>query len=412
MSLKDRILGKSGSYNYYKDNYDRLKKQLKTKNSKIKDYEALIHSFETRFDKSDGLKKDAKDINIAYVLYAFPIHSQTFVVNEVRWLVENGYNVVIFTKADSDKPVELDFAVENYRFSNTTQLEALFLEHDIDIAHTHFIYPMCTNFTYPVCERLKVPFTVFVHAYDIFRKDNDERNKIDEISNSECCRAIFTLSEFHKNYLLERNVREDKIVITKQATSYELAPLTRKDRKIKNIISISRFVEKKGLDVLIDAAKLLEDEDFTFEIYGFGDLHNQLQSQIDELGCRNISIKGELQPNEVQDKLMEADLLAAPCKIAKNGDMDGFPTVIFEAMACGLPYVTTKVSAIPEIVEDGVNGFITEPESPELFAQKIIEVSRLSSDELFEVIRKAQEDVENISSVEKTMNRFIDTIKE
>ena len=92
--------------------------------------------------------------------------------------------------------------------------------------------------------------------------------------------------------------------------------------------------------------------------------------------------------------------------------MDGFPTVIFEAMACGLPYVTTKVSAIPEIVEDGVNGFITEPASPELFSQKIIEVSRLSSDELFEVIRKAQEDVENISSVEKTMNRFIDTIKE
>ena len=57
MSLKYMILEKSGSYNYYKDNYDRLKKQLKTKNSKIKDYEALIHSFETRFDKSDGLKR-------------------------------------------------------------------------------------------------------------------------------------------------------------------------------------------------------------------------------------------------------------------------------------------------------------------------------------------------------------------
>ena len=412
MSFKEKLLKKSDSYNYYKDNYERLKAQLKNKNNIIKDYEDLIDNFEKSYDKTDSLKKDAKDINIAYVLSAFPIHSQTFVVNEVRWLKENGYNIVVFTKADSDKPVDLDFTVDSYRFNNITQLESLFLQHDIDVAHTHFIYPICTKFTYPVCEKLKIPFTVFTHAYDIFRKDNDAQNRIDEISRSPYCKAIFTLSDFHKRYLIERNVMEDKIVITKQATSYELDPLAKKENKIKNIISISRFVEKKGLDVLIDSAKLLEDEDFVFEIYGFGDLEDELQRQIDDLDCKNISIMGELQPNEVPLKLKEADLLAVPCKVAKNGDMDGFPTVIFEAMACGLPYVTTEVSAIPEIVEDGVNGFITKPEDPKLFAEKIREVSNLSANELFEVIKKAQEDVENISSVDRTMNRFIDTIKE
>jgi glycosyltransferase involved in cell wall biosynthesis len=279
------------------------------------------------------------------------------------------------------------------------------------LVHTHFVFPICTNFTFPVCEKLKIPFTVFAHAFDIFRRDNAEANRINEISRSRYCKAIFTLSEFHKNYLIERNALPDKIVITKQASSYEIADLAKREGRIKSIVSISRFVEKKGLDVLIDAAKLLEDEDFVFEIYGFGELQDELQGQIDDLKCKNISIKGELKPDEVSSKLKQSDLMAAPCKVARNGDMDGFPTSIFEAMGCGVPFVTTSVSAIPEIVKDGVNGFITEPENPEKFAAKILEVSKLSADELFEIRKRAQKDVKSISSVDNTMNRFIDTIK-
>jgi glycosyltransferase involved in cell wall biosynthesis len=220
------------------------------------------------------------------------------------------------------------------------------------------------------------------------------------------------LSEYHKNYLIEKNVAEEKIVITKQATGYELADIEPKANKIQRIVSISRFVEKKGLDVLIDAAKLLEGEDFVFEIYGFGKLQEDLERQIDDLGCTNISIKGELKPYEVKDVLLNSDLLASPVRIAENGDRDGFPTVIFEAMANGLPVLTTKVSAIPEIIRDYENGFIIEPENPELLADKITEISKLSDKELFEIRKKAQKDVKEISSVEKTMNMYLDTMKE
>lgn len=128
---------------------------------------------------------------------------------------------------------------------------------------------------------------------------------------------------------------------------------------------------KKGLDDLINAAKLLEDENFEFSIYGFGDLEEDLQKQINALECNNIHIKGELLPEKVQDVLRDSDLLVSPCKIAKNGDMDGFPTIIFESMAVGLPVLTTNVSAIPEIIEDGVNGFITDPNDPKGIAKKL-----------------------------------------
>ena len=413
MSIKDKFLNKSNSFKFYKENYDKLKKNEEILKGEIDDLNRSIELLKKRLDYSNEFKRpDLKNLNIAYVLNSFPNVSETFIVNEVKWLVENGYNVKVFMRTDAVKLVEIDFKVEIIKFDSIEHLEELLVNNKINLIHTHYALPICNNFTYPIAEKLCIPFTFFAHAADIFTDRSNELNNIMEVSKSKYCKAIFSLSEYHRNYLIERNVDESKIVITKQATGYDLTDIKPKPNKIKRIVSISRFVEKKGLDVLIDAAKLLEDEDFEFEIYGFGKLENDLQKQIDDLKCTNISIKGELDPNEVGNMLLNSDLLASPVKIAKNGDRDGFPTVIFEAMAYGLPVLTTKVSAIPEIIKDHVNGFIIEPENPRLLADKILEILELSDDELFEIRKTAQKDVSNISSVDKTMNKYLETINE
>lgn len=358
--------------------------------------------------KSEG---NIKKINIGYVLDGFPNHSETFIVNEVKWLKENGFNITVFTKREPYKPVKIDFNVDIVRYNSQNELENLLIKHKIDIMHTHFIYPICTNFTFPVAEKLKIPFTVFAHAFDIFIKENTQRNNVSQISKSQYCLGIYTLSNFHKNYLIDCGAKEDKIIITKQATNYNLKDISIKPNKIKKIISISRFVEKKGLDTLIDAAKLLENEDFEFSIYGFGDLENQLQKQINDLNCTNIKIKGELAPKDVPIYLESSDLLVSACKIAKNGDMDGFPTIIFESMGVGTPILTTDVSSIPEIINDGENGFIVESNNPKALADKIKEISNLTPRDLLKIRENAQKDVENISNIEKTMHRYIDNLK-
>lgn len=431
MPLFEKLLNKNNNEEYYKEEISFLRNQIEENRKDIAFLKSAILSnkahqtyyknklseYEVFGDRIDRLLElneytgNIKKLNIAYVLNSFPSHSETFVVSEVKWLVENGYNVVVFRNKNSKKPVEIDFDVENFLFKDCYQLEKLLIENKIDLIHTHFVYPIGTNYTYPIAEKLKIPFTLFAHAFDIFVRENAEVNQIREISKSKYCKAIFTLSEFHKDYLVKCGALEDKIVLTKQATNYEIADIQPKTNNIKRIVSVSRFVEKKGLDVLIDAAKLLENEDYEFLIYGFGALEEEYQKQIEDLQCKNVFLEGELQPSEVRDVLMNSDLLVAPCKVAENGDMDGFPTVVFESMAVGLPILTTKVSAIPEIINDGENGFIVQPENPSELALKIKEISSLSDEKLFEIRKKAQDDVIANSSVEKTMNRYIETLQ-
>lgn len=358
------------------------------------------------------LKKELKKLNIAYVLYGFPTLSETFILNELRWLRKNNFNVKVFSYMDPRKPVNLDFDIETYRFDNggdlIENLEKLLIEHEIDLMHTHFVFPTGTKYTFPISKKLKIPFTIFAHAFDIFVKSIASVNNIQEITNSEYCKGIFTLSNYHKNYLIERGVPEEKIILTRQASEYEVCPLIKKQNPIKNIVSISRFVEKKGLDVLIKAANLLKEEDITFSIYGFGDLENELKEQITDLNLKNISIKGSLNgSNEVKSVLMDSDLLVSPCKVAENGDQDGIPTVLFESMGYGVPVLTTSVSAIPEFIEDEKNGFIVKPNDPSELSDKIKAIMKMSSEDLFEIRKNAQWDVQEISSIDETMNNIL-----
>lgn len=424
LELNDEIISKkvknqSSLLRYYKEQSEFYKQEFFYLLEKQNEYELFINKVFDSILKDVAVKNKTNEShleecglcqkNIAYVLMGFPTLSETFILNELKWLRYNNYNVKVFTYNNPQKPVHIDFDLEVIRFDGSLDsLEKLLIEHKIDLIHTHFVYPTVTNLTYPLAEKLKIPFTLFAHAYDIFIKENDERNNISNISKSEYCKAIFTLSNYHKNYLKERNVLENKIYLTRQATEYSIAPLNQKYNKIKNIVSISRFVEKKGIDTIIDAADLLKNENIVFSIYGFGILEEDLRKKINDLKLTNISIKGSLDnPNEVQRVLNKSDLLVSPCRIAKNGDRDGIPTVIFEAMAQGLPVLTTNVSAIPEVIKDYENGFIVEPDNPEQLKNKIKDIMDLSPKQLFEIRKKAQNDVQEFSSVEKTMNNLM-----
>ena len=116
---------------------------------------------------------------------------------------------------------------------------------------------------WPACEKAAIPFTFIAHAQDIFKFDNDRRNKLAEITAAPLCRKVFTLSRFHHDFLAARGVPRDKIVINPNAVNTGrfagAADVDRAARPFRRVIAVHRYVAKKGLSLLIDAAALIRD---------------------------------------------------------------------------------------------------------------------------------------------------------
>ncbi len=370
-----------------------------------------------KIHNDERIELGIESLKIGYVLWDFPAFSQTFVMNELRWLVENDYDVKVFYKIKPDREAKLDFEIESFQIKNATDLIRKIGEHKINIMHTHFVYPAGTRLTYPAAEKTGTPFTLSAHAIDIFHKKNDRKNKIGEMGSSEYCKKIFVPGKFHYDYLVERGVPGEKLMSLRQATKYELnsdlsVDSSRFDGEIKNVITIARFIDKKGIDTLIDAAKILEKEDLIFRLYGYGPLENDLKNQIKKLGLENIVFEGPLEGDEaLKTAYYEGDIFALPCRRAPDGDMDGVPTVIFESMAYGIPVITTNVSSIPEFILNDYYGFIVNPDEPEALAETIMKVKNLDKKDLYQVLKRAQNRVKEISSFEETTKTMLDIWK-
>jgi glycosyltransferase involved in cell wall biosynthesis len=140
---------------------------------------------------------------------------------------------------------------------------------------------------------------------------------------------------------------------------------------IPTIVSVARFREKKGLLTLIHACHLLNVRGYRFRccIVGFGPLQAAMEALIQELHLEPLVLLMGQQPlEEVVGLYQRADIFALPCQIAQDGDRDGIPNVLMEAMACRLPVVTTAVSGIPELVQHNHNGLLVPQQDPEALA--------------------------------------------
>jgi len=143
---------------------------------------------------------------------------------------------------------------------------------------------------------------------------------------------------------------------------------------VPRIVSVGRYVEKKGFSDLIEACRFLRlrGVEFICEIIGGGPLESALRGQIAaaELGdC--VQLVGPRSQAEVRRHLAAAHVFALACVPDQDGGSDNLPTVIMEAMATGVPVVSTRIAGVPEMITDGVEGFLTEPRHPAAFADAL-----------------------------------------
>jgi glycosyltransferase involved in cell wall biosynthesis len=240
--------------------------------------------------------------------------------------------------------------------------------------HAFFVYPACTLLAWPAASLCARPFTFSAHAVDLFYHGNEARNRIAEVTASPYCLGAFVPGTFHRKWLIDHDVPADKIVINPQfidlSAIEERAAYPR--RRPRRIVSVARFIEKKGLSYLIEAAPSLKKLDAEIHLYGYGPLEEDYRKQIASLKIDNVYLHGPTASKaEYFQILSEADVVALPCVRAANGDMDGIPTVLLEAMALGVPVVASALSSIPDVIQDRHNGCLVEPASSQALSEAI-----------------------------------------
>ena len=147
------------------------------------------------------------------------------------------------------------------------------------------------------------------------------------------------------------------------------------------VLTVARFRPKKGVDTLIEACGLLGAQRFpvALDIVGYGPEEVGLRRAAAKLGL-SARFYGPLTHEELQPVYASADVFVLPCRIAADGDRDGLPNVLIEAMAMRLPVITTPVSGIPEVVRHGETGFLVPPDRPDLLADQIRGVLTMDED--------------------------------
>jgi glycosyltransferase involved in cell wall biosynthesis len=138
----------------------------------------------------------------------------------------------------------------------------------------------------------------------------------------------------------------------------------RREDGVPLIVSVGRLVEKKGFDDLLRACALVaaDSRSFRCEIYGDGPRRGELEELRDDLGLGEmVSFCGPRPQSELLSVYQNADVFALTPRVTDDGDRDGVPNVLVEAMACGVPIVSTQVSGISEVVVDGTEGLLAPP---------------------------------------------------
>ncbi len=341
--------------------------------------------------------------NFAYLFERFPSFGQTFCYREVAELSRQGITPPIFSirnpkdelAQDWDPravqrvhylPEEKQLLEEVRRASKKGKLTAEIIgaldewgrrtdflrlyqavyvglrleEMGIGHVHAHFV-GMAARTAFWIHKFFPIAFSFTAHANDIFAPRNFEIGLVKLVDRA---RVVVTVSDYAKKFLRERfPERADRI--RRIYNGLNLAEFGRADFSSAPplILAVGRLIAKKGFADLIRACGLIAErgKSFRCEIIGEGPLENELRGQIKQLNLQNrVALSGAKPQREVRQRLAATNVFVLPSIIDPEGGMDNLPTVIMEAMATGLPVVSTAIGGIPEMVVKNETGFLVQ----------------------------------------------------
>lgn len=245
--------------------------------------------------------------------------------------------------------------------------------------HAHFLHTPASVARYAAL-LLGLAFSVSAHAKDVWTTPSWEKRR-----KLRAARFTVTCTRANLEHLRSLAPEADVSLLYHGVDAERFAPpagRTPRDGTDPGdpvrILVVARAMPKKGLDTLLAALALLPAGlAWRLDHVGAGPLLPALRREAEELGvAAAIRWHGALPQPRVIELMRAADLLCLPSRVAADGDRDGLPNVLLEAMATALPVVSTPVSAIPEAVEHGRNGLLVPPEDPRALTMAIERLAR------------------------------------
>ncbi|MGH3318464.1 MAG: glycosyltransferase [Nocardioidaceae bacterium] len=350
---------------------------------------------------------------VGYVLKMYPRFSETFIVNEILALEAAGERLDIFSLrlpvdgrfheqlADVRAPVTylphqlkpaelwelLQHGLDSLpRLSvdlpdvlalgvndAASAVQLAVLVNDLGITHLHAHFASVATDVARVAARLAgVSYSFTAHAKDIYHQSVDPagmRRKLAEAS------AVVTVSDYNLRHLRRTyGSAADHALRIYNGIDLERYTFDPPGQRPPVVVAVGRLVEKKGFTHLVDAvAEMVHaDREVRLDIVGVGDQEPALHAQVAALDLRDeVRFLGALSQAQVREVVRAAAVLAAPCVVGADGNRDGLPTVLLEAMALGTPCVATAVTGVPEAVRHGETGLIVPEGDPHALADAL-----------------------------------------
>jgi colanic acid/amylovoran biosynthesis glycosyltransferase len=384
----------------------------------------------------------------AYLFERFPSFGQTFCYREVAELAQQGITLPIFSiRKPKDEPLqdwderivervqylpgeeqllhevakaskkgkltkEIIAAVEEWgrrtdflRLYQAVYTGLRLREMGIRHVHAHFA-GMAARTAFWISRFFGISFSFTAHANDIFTPRNFEIS-LDKLVNAAL--VIVTETDYAAQFLRNRfppcGDRIHRIYNGLNLGEFERAKFSSSPPLI---VGVGRLIAKKGFADLVRACRLLAERGRAFrcEIIGEGPLEEKLRGEIDEFGLQSrVALRGAEPQRKIREHLAAANLFVLPSVVDPDGGMDNLPTVIMEAMATGLPVVSTAIGGIPEMVIQNETGFLVSPGDAVALANAIERViSDLAVAE--EMGRAGYERAQKIFSIDKNVREL------
>ena len=271
--------------------------------------------------------------------------------------------------ASADDPLHHRFKLL-YQMLNSCRFVAWVRREGIEHIHSHFAGSP-TSFAMFLAVLTGRPFTFTDHGAGIFH----ERIGLD--TKFRLAAGISAISEFNIQFYPQVAATVPPVQVVR--CGLDLSQFTFRAREAcgspARILAVSRIVPKKGFTHLLDGLALLDREGIPWQgsLVGEGPSLPELQAKARALGLDDrLEFTGARQQDDIRAMMVGADMFVLPCVVAPDGDMDGIPVTLMEAMACGCPVISTRVSGVPELVIDELSGLLLAPNDGEAVGRAMV----------------------------------------